>query len=211
MPRNFKLALIWCILAAGITGTALLASEHRGVVKANGIPVPGVAVTATQGDKKVVTTTDENGIYDFKNLDDGIWSIQLSMLGFAKTTKEIGITPAAPPAEWELKLMSLPELKAAVAPPAPPVPAVAAQPSATPSPTPAAPASTQPTGTQRGGRGGRQAAQSTPQTRGQQGFQRVDVNQSQENAESTQENLSTELVADLNTSANDSFLVNGSV
>src|SRR3954462_4035682 len=84
----------------------LLASEHHGMVKSGGIPIPGATVTATQADKKVVTTTDDQGAYAFPNLADGVWNIQVEMLGFAPTTLEVGVAANAPSPAWDLKLLS---------------------------------------------------------------------------------------------------------
>ena len=47
------------LLVASIAVTGLLASEHHGFLKSGGLPVPGATVTATMGDKKIVTTSDE--------------------------------------------------------------------------------------------------------------------------------------------------------
>ena len=58
-------------LAAWIAVAGLLAAEHHGTVKSGGLPVPGATITATHGDKKHVTTTDENGRYAFADLPDG--------------------------------------------------------------------------------------------------------------------------------------------
>ena len=41
------------LMAAWIGVSGLMASEYRGVVKSGSLPVPGVTVTATQGDKKL--------------------------------------------------------------------------------------------------------------------------------------------------------------
>src|SRR5438045_4034716 len=113
-----RLLLTACFALAGI-----MASEHHGVVKSGGLPVPGATVTASRGDKKVVTTTDEHGGYSFRYLSDGVWKIQIEMLGFVTASKEIGVMAEAPSPEWDLKLMSMAEVKAAVAPPAPAAPA----------------------------------------------------------------------------------------
>src|ERR1041385_8867168 len=102
MPRN-TISSVWRLFVISVTVSALFASEHRGVIQSAGLPVPGATVTAVNGDKKVVTTTDENGAYSFPNLADGIWTMQVSMLGFTKTSKEIGVAPAAPSGIWELK------------------------------------------------------------------------------------------------------------
>ena len=92
--------------AACLAVSGLAASEHHGLVKFGTVPVPGATVTATKDDKKAVAVTDEAGVYTFPDLEDGVWKIQVEMLTFSTVTKEIGVAPNAPGAEWELKLMS---------------------------------------------------------------------------------------------------------
>jgi hypothetical protein len=138
--RNYFLRLIavWVALAG------LFASEHHGVVKSGGLPVPGATITATQDSKKVVTTTDDQGVYSFPDLVEGVWTIQVEMLGFAEVSRDIGVAPDAPSPQWDLKLLSAADLAAAMAP----KPAPAAVAATTPAPsapaaaggTPAAPA-----------------------------------------------------------------------
>src|ERR1700761_7814317 len=104
------------VLVCWLTVTALLASEHHGVVKANGMPIPGAAVTATAaGQKTQVTTTDDNGAYAFADLPDGIWTITVEMLGFAKLTREVGIAADSPSPSWDLKVQTLTALNADLA------------------------------------------------------------------------------------------------
>src|SRR5512143_3941774 len=98
------------LVAVFLAVSSLLASEHRGFVKSGGMPIPGATVTATKGDKKVVTTTDDQGGYTFSNLEDGVWNVQVEMLGFHKSALEVGVAPGAPTATWDLKLQSLAEL-----------------------------------------------------------------------------------------------------
>src|SRR5437016_5963033 len=100
------------LLAAWIAVAALAAAEHHGMVKSGGLPVPGASITATQGDKKHVTTTDETGRYSFPDLANGVWTLEIEMLGFEKVTKELGVAPDAPSPEWTLKLMTLAALRA---------------------------------------------------------------------------------------------------
>jgi hypothetical protein len=121
------------LAVACLVVTGLFASEHHGTVKSGVLPIPGATVTATQGDKKLSTTTDERGIYSFADLPDGVWTIQVEMLGFAKDTRDIGIAVDAPSPDWDLKLMSQADVTAAVAAAKLPPPAPA------PAPTPAAP------------------------------------------------------------------------
>ena len=103
-------------LAAWIVVAALSASEHHGTVKSAGLPLPGVTITLTQGDKKLVTTTDERGAYSFPGLADGVWNLEIEMFGFAKIKRDIGIAPDAPTPEWELQLLPLAALKQELAP-----------------------------------------------------------------------------------------------
>ena len=137
-------------LAVCIAVTGLMASEHHGIVKSSGLPVPGATVTATQGDKKVVTTTDEHGAYAFPELADGVWTISVEMLGFGKLSRDVGVAPDAPTPEWDLKILSLEAITAppaahAAAAPAPATPPAAAAGTTAAAEKPAAtPASTAP-------------------------------------------------------------------
>src|SRR5579864_318891 len=176
-----------------------MAAEHHGAVKSAGLAVPGATVTASQGEKKFVTTTDDQGAYTFADLPDGVWTIQVEMFGFGKLSREVGIAPNAPSPEWELKVLSLSALKQESAP------AVATAPArATPS---------RAQGTQRGG----VAQPSLQQAIARNGFQRLDVNASAggatpAGADGLNGGAGNEiLTADLNQSASDAFVVNGSV
>jgi hypothetical protein len=219
-------------LAVALSLAVLPAAEHHGVVKSAGLPVPGATVTATQGDKKVATTTDEQGAYSFPDLANGTWTIQVDMFGFAPISREVGIAPNAPSLEWEIKQLSLSALKQSTDP-APAASAAAA---------PSAPQEARFPGRNRPDRSGAESsnptqansAQANPAGNGprfprrgqaaqaagangaaaQPGFQRLDVNASPEGANATQaENgLGTDVsIADLNQSAADSLVVNGSV
>src|SRR6516225_8629480 len=133
MYMNFgRLAAVFAAAAA------LVASEQHGVVQSGGLPAPGATVTATQGDKKFVTTTDDQGAYAFADLPDGVWTITVDMLGFAKFSEDVGVASSAPSPTWNLKLLSAAEVKSAVA-------ALQAPASATPATTATTP--TQPSAT----------------------------------------------------------------
>src|ERR1017187_7706778 len=79
------------LAAASLAVCGAMASEYHGKVKTGGLPVPGVTVTAVQGARKVVTTTDERGVFSFAELTDGPWTIETEMLEFAKLTREVGV------------------------------------------------------------------------------------------------------------------------
>ena len=97
------------------TGTAY-ASEYHGQVTFGGLPVPGAVVTATQGDKKVVAIADPLGLYTFPNLADGSWTIEIQMTGFASAKQDVAIAPNVAAGAFELKLMTLEEIRAAAKP-----------------------------------------------------------------------------------------------
>lgn len=132
-----RLLLVACFFLTG-----LLASESHGVVKSGGLPVPGATIVATQGDKKVVTTTDDAGYYSFPELADGVWTITVEALGFVPASREIGVAEDAPGPEWDLKYQTLEAIANPTAPEAPktPAPATAPAASATAEDKPAAPA-----------------------------------------------------------------------
>ncbi len=140
MTRCLRFCAVACLAVLG-----LAAAEHHGVVKFGTVPVPGATVTATKGDKKMVAVTDEAGAYIFPDLEDGVWTIQVEMLTFAPVTKDIGVADGAPGAEWQLKLLSMDEIKPILqAAPAPgTAPAGTSTPAAAPGTTPAAAATPQ--------------------------------------------------------------------
>jgi hypothetical protein len=112
-------------------------------VKFAGLPVPGVSVTATQGDKKVSVVTDDGGLYDFPDLADGVWKIRIEMLCFEPIENDTAVAPNAPAAQWELKLQSFEKIKAAAPPPPPPSTTSTAAPAPGTASTPAAAATEQ--------------------------------------------------------------------
>src|SRR5580700_134345 len=133
--QNIWKRLFNCLLSGVVACAAvfaLAASPHHGAVTFGGLPLPGATVTVTQGDKRLVAVTDQQGAYSFPDLADGIWKIQVEMLCFTPFTQEIGITADAPSPTWELKLLSLDEIKASAPPPAPKPAAVAAAAASTP-------------------------------------------------------------------------------
>jgi hypothetical protein len=61
------------------------------VVKSEGQPIPGATVRATQGDRILLTLTDENGAFDFNGMTPGTWNIDVDMFGFDRLRKEVQI------------------------------------------------------------------------------------------------------------------------
>jgi hypothetical protein len=175
----------------------MMAAEYHGTVKTGGLPVPGATVTAAKGDKKVVTTTDERGVFSFAELADGTWIIEAEMLGFAPLTREVGVAYDAPAAELGLTILSEAALLASLEPgQAGPPPVAAPSELAATRPAPATVAAV----------GVRPAAQR------QAAFQRLNVNQSAATgAISSEGAIKTEEIADLTQSAANSFIVQGSI
>jgi hypothetical protein len=122
-----------CVMAC--LAMSALASEYHGQVTFNGLPVPGATITAAQGNKQFVEVTNPQGIYSFPDLPDGEWTIKIGMTGFSPIKQQVTITPNTPAAKWELKLLPLDQIKAAIeqtAPPAVPVEQAKSQPGEAP-------------------------------------------------------------------------------
>src|SRR5260221_13705553 len=101
--RNFASA---CLIAATLVIGArhvFAAPEHSGQVTFGGLPVPGATVTASSGDKQLVTATDEQGLFRFADVGDGVWMLRVEMLGFAPLSREVTVAPDAP-STWTLWL-----------------------------------------------------------------------------------------------------------
>ena len=66
-----------------------------GTVKADGQPIPGASIRATQGDRRLLTLTDENGGFQLPGATPGTWVMEADMFGFAHLRREvqIGATP----------------------------------------------------------------------------------------------------------------------
>src|SRR5579871_791503 len=79
----------------------LAATEHHGVVKFGGLALPGATITMAQGDKKFTAISDDQGLYSFSNLADGIWNIEVEMLCFETIKREIAVASDAPSPQWD--------------------------------------------------------------------------------------------------------------
>jgi hypothetical protein len=182
MPAShFRDYLVFLLAASCLT-----AAEYHGTVKTGSLPLPGATVTASQGEKTLVTSTDDRGVFRFAELADGVWNIEVRMLGFEKLSREVGVAAGAPAPEWQVKFLSESALVAGLG--------------GAPVKHAAAPAAT-------GGPGGPRPG-GVPQ---RNGFQRLDVNQSSTAAASNEGAIKSEEMADLNQNAANSFIVQGSM
>src|SRR5260370_13306613 len=180
LTRYYKY-LLYCTMA-WLAVSTLAASEHHGIVKFGALPVPGATITATQGDKKFVAVTDQQGAYSFADLADGVWNLQVEMQCFSVLKQEVAVAPTSPSPEWELKMLPFDEIKASV-----PASATAPPPSASmtttvatanATPAPAATAAPASNGKPANGKKGGKTAAAAPASNAKNGFQRADVNAS---------------------------------
>ena len=109
--------LIAFLIAILTFSPVLSATEHYGQVGFTGLAIPGATVTATQGDKQIVTTTDQSGLYRFPDLAEGTWTIKIEMRGFAPLSREVNVIAGAQAAVWELSLLSFEEITKGLPPP----------------------------------------------------------------------------------------------
>lgn len=135
-----QIIAVWAAFAL----VPLNAAESHGTVKFGGLPVPGATVTATREGRTIVAITDQQGDYKFTDLPDGTWAIEIGMAAFAPLKRDVAVAAGAPAEEWDLKLLSLDQIKAsatiisrpAAAPSAPAAEATAETPTDKPKDTP---------------------------------------------------------------------------
>ena len=84
--------------------TPAFTAEHYGYVRAGKKPVPGATITATLEKYKLVTTTDENGIYILDIPDKGKWVFTAEMFGFVTAREELTLIGAASVLDFDLEL-----------------------------------------------------------------------------------------------------------
>ena len=206
--------------ALWLNALPLWAAEVHGQVKFGGLPLPGATISASQGDKNFVAVSDPNGNYSIPDLPDGVWNFKVEMLGFTPVTQDVTAATnppiPAPPADFELKMLSLDEIKAIAGPAATQAPNISYTAPPTDAPTntaiPTAPAGKKQAAAKKG------AATPAP-AGGQNSFQRTDVKANAAppatnavpNPENTAANsFNGQDPAELSQRANDGFLVNGS-
>ena len=103
-----------CVTALGHEPSV---AEHHGQVFVGDVPVPGAAVTALRGEERVDTVTDASGGYSFTSLVEGVWTVEIHMLGFVPVKQHVRIVVGTPALVWQLELLSMEEVAAARGPP----------------------------------------------------------------------------------------------
>ena len=108
------------------------AGDQHGLVTFNGLPVPGATVVATQGDKKVVVSSDADGRYRLTGLADGPYAVRVEMLGFAALIRDLVTDDQNAASTLELALLPFEEIRkiAVVATTAPIAPSAPVAPNA---------------------------------------------------------------------------------
>jgi trimeric autotransporter adhesin len=102
-------ALVLTLFVGDLRVTA--AAEQHGVVTFNGFPVPGATVTATQGDKKVVVSSDADGRYRLPEVGDGAYTVRVEMTGFTGISRELVAADESAPVVFELTLLPFEEIQ----------------------------------------------------------------------------------------------------
>jgi hypothetical protein len=112
MRRSISKISLVCAFVCLCASIAARASEYHGQVFFGGVPVPGATVTVAQSEKKFSTVTDRQGLYEFADLADGEWKIEIEMSGFSTLDGKVTVAPNIPQGNWELKLLGLDQLLA---------------------------------------------------------------------------------------------------
>ena len=83
--------------ATPVVAAAPQGGTIKGTVKASGVPLPGVAVTATNSltGKKYATTTDVNGVFQMDVPRNGRYVLKTELTGFASVTQEVVVNAAS--------------------------------------------------------------------------------------------------------------------
>ncbi len=104
-------SLLTCLLACALARAA----EHHGQVTFGTLPVPGATVIATQGTKKLTVVSDEQGRYNFSDLAEGVWKLDVEVSFFSTLHQEVivtGGTANGPGLAWPMKMLPLDQVMA---------------------------------------------------------------------------------------------------
>jgi trimeric autotransporter adhesin len=96
--RNLPIATI----AFAIFSSACIA--QTGVVKSEGQVIQGATVKATQGDRILMTLTDDSGTFHLDRMTPGSWIVEVDMFGFEHARKEVQIGANATRVDFTLAL-----------------------------------------------------------------------------------------------------------
>src|SRR3954468_13460036 len=95
--------LRWMLLLA----FCMAVRAQTGYVKSGSQAIPGATVTAKQGSRQLVTTTDQDGRYALPAGTDGIWTLEVQMFGFQPNTRQVNFAESKV-ADFNLQLRDSP-------------------------------------------------------------------------------------------------------
>ncbi len=107
LVRSLRVAFL---IACTTLCTDAKAAEHHGQITFAGLPVPGAVIIATQGGKRSITISDEQGRYSFPDLVDGALQLDVEMSFFTPLHQEVtltGASPSGPGLAWQMKMLPL--------------------------------------------------------------------------------------------------------
>jgi hypothetical protein len=115
---SHRVAVTLAIVSALVGGVQSVraAPDYSGQVTFAGLPVPGVTITASSGERRLVTVTDEQGLFKLADAGEGVWTIRVEMLAFETITRDVTIEDGSPPSSWTLTLKSFDEVTRRVTP-----------------------------------------------------------------------------------------------
>jgi hypothetical protein len=124
-----KLACIQKILSTlllftSVVGSVAFAQEHSGRVLVDGVPLPGVTVTAKQNDRTLTTVTNLEGGFQFLSLSAGDWHLHFEMQGFKAVDATVAVPETTPSATVQMEMLPLSDLRASAKTVHPSAPAV---------------------------------------------------------------------------------------
>jgi hypothetical protein len=99
-------------ISALAVAVSLTAAEYHGIVTFGGLPLPGVTITATQGNKTLTTSTDERGQFSFADLHNGNWSLRAQKLGFSLVIQDVSAGDTLQGVLIDLKVLPLDQIEA---------------------------------------------------------------------------------------------------
>jgi carboxypeptidase family protein len=93
----FMTVLVALSLGAFQQAAPATSADLAGRVVFAGAAVPGATVTAIRTERSVSTVSDDNGMFRFPNLEDGVWAVRVEMRGFVTVSRDITLPFSGPP------------------------------------------------------------------------------------------------------------------